>query len=74
MLFQDDPYMQSTLTALTYFDKEATLNDCLSEYKHYRQDPAYKRAFLFFDSDLANKFFDFFQSRFKEGQKTIAAP
>ena len=74
MLFQDNPYGQSRLTDLIFLDKEATLNDCVSEYEDAFDDPAYERAFLFVDSDLANKFFDFFESRFKEGIKTVAAP
>ena len=60
MLFQDDPYFQSRLRDLTYLKKEATLNDCMSEYEDSWDDPSYERTFIFFDSDLANKIFDLF--------------
>ena len=62
MLFQDDTNYQSKLSDLTHLDKEATLNDCMSEYKYYLDDPSYERVFIFIYADLANKIFDFFKS------------
>jgi hypothetical protein len=74
MLFQDDPYFQSRLDDLIHLDKSATLNDCMSEYESVLDDPSYGRTFIFVQSDLANKIFDLFSSKFKKGLKTIAAP
>ena len=62
MFFQDDPNTQSKLRNITHLDKEATLNDCMSEYEDSWEDTSYERTFIFFDSDLANKIFDLFKS------------